>query len=172
MAAIKPDRYSGRLARILAGLVLAYGIGTLSLSSQQLILLLNGLALSVASGVTTAYLPVAIQALGRTKPSRGDVLGAGIFFAGLSDVALRLESIVARDLAHPAILNTDVAAVSIFLGVMALVAFLWAPYAEDGEVPREKWGLAGLMVAIGVAIAFAAGTAQHALTPAPFFRFD
>jgi hypothetical protein len=163
---------AGRLGRLLVGLVALFGAGVLALAPPRLILILNGLALSAAAGVATAYLPIAGLALRRALPTRGDVLGAGIFFAGLSDVALRLESIVARDLGRPDVLNTPIAAVSIFLGVVALVAFLWAPYAEDGQVPREKWGRAGLIVAAGVAIAFAAGMAQHALLPAPLVRLE
>jgi hypothetical protein len=133
---------------------------------------LNGLALSAAAGVSTAYLPIAGEALRRRVPTQGDVLGTGIFLAGLSDVALRLESIVARDLGWPAVLNSHVAAISIFLGVMALVAFLWAPYAEEGRVPREKWGRAGLMVAAGVAIALAAGAMHHLYAPSPAVRLE
>ena len=70
------------------------------------------------------------------------------------------------------VLNTHIAAISIFLSVTALVAFLWAPYAEDGQVPREKWGRAGLIVAAGVAIAFAAGMAHHVMLPAPLVRLE
>ena len=142
------------------------------LPPAHLILLLNGFALSVAAGVSTAFLPVAAHAIRRPMPSRGDVLGAGIFFAGLSDLALRTQSIVARYLGWPSIFNTDIAAISIFLGLISLVAFLWAPYADDGAVPRDKWVVAGSMVAAGVAIAFAAGLAHHTLTPSPTFRFQ
>ena len=172
MAGIILECWTGRLGRILGGLVALFAAGVLVLAPPHLILVLNGLALSAAAGVGTAYLPIAGLALRRRMPTRGDVLGAGIFFAGLSDVALRLESIVARDLGRPGVLNTHIAAVSIFLGVMALVAFLWAPYAEDGQVPREKWGRAGLLVAGGVAIAFAAGMAHHVLLPGPLVRLQ
>ena len=172
MSATIRDWMAGRLFRILAALVGVYGVLSLALRPMHLILLLNGLALSVAAGVTVAYLPVARTALRRPAPSRGDVLGVGIFFAGLSGVALRVESILARDLARPFILNTDLPAVSIFLGLLALVCFLWAPYASDGKVPREKWGFAGLMVAAGVGVAFAVGVAHHFGAPSPLFRFD
>ena len=171
MPATLRDSLSGRLLRILAALVLVYGGLAVLLRPAQLILLLNGLALSVSAGVVVAYLPVAGHALRRSGPSRGDVLGSGIFFAGLSSLALRTESIVARDLSEPFILNTDIAAVSIFLGLPALVCFLWAPYASEGRVPREKWGFAGLVVAAGVATAFAIGVAHHFITPSPLFRF-
>ncbi len=162
----------GRLFRVLAALVGLYVLLVLALQPMQLILLLNGLALSVSAGVAVAYLPVAGTALRCPAPSRGDVLGVGIFFAGLSGVALRVESILARDLAHPTILNTDFAAISIFLGLVGLVCSFWAPFASDGRVPREKWGLAGLTVASGVAMAFAVGAAHHFALPSPPFRFQ
>ena len=163
---------SGRLSRVLIAMLALYGLLTLALQPMQLILLLNGLALSVSAGVSVAYLPVAGTALRRRAPSRGDVLGVGIFLAGLSGVALRLESILARDLAYPSILNTDFAAVSIFLGLVGLVCSFWAPFAAEGRVPREKWGFAGLMVASGVALAFAVGAAHHFTLPSPVFRFE
>ena len=152
--------------------MLSYVVVAAVLTPAHLILLLNGLALSVSAGVSTAYLPVACRALRRRYPSRGDVLGTGIFLAGLSDVALRLESLAARDFAWPTVLNTDVAAISIFLGIMALVAFLWAPYGDGGQVPREKWGVAGLVVAVGVAFAFVGGLAHNVMAPPPLFRFQ
>jgi hypothetical protein len=172
MPAIVLECCAGRLGRVLGALLACFAFAVLALSPPHLILALNGLALSAAAGVSTAYLPIAGQALRRRVPTQGDVLGAGIFFAGLSDMALRLESIIARDLGRPAVLNSHAAAVSILLGVMALVAFLWAPYAQEGRVPREKWGRAGLLVAAGVAIAFAAGMAQHAIAPAPLMRLE
>jgi hypothetical protein len=166
------DCLSGRLFRILGGLIGLYAAMALALRPMHLILLLNGLALSVSAGVAVAYLPVAGTALRQAAPSRGDVLGVGIFFAGLSGVALRIESILARDLAKPFILNTDFAAVSIFSGLLGLVCFLWAPYASDGRVPRERWGAAGLMVAAGVGMAFIVSAAHHFVTPSPLFRFE
>lgn len=172
MPAVVLECCTGRLGRILGSLIAIFCAGIVVLTPPHLILVLNGLALSVAAGVSTAYMPIAGLALRRAAPTRGDVLGAGIFFAGLSDVARRLESIVARDLGRPGVLNTDIAAVSIFLAVMALVAFLWAPHAEDGQVPREKWGRAGLIVAAGVAIAFAAGMAHHAMPASPLVRLE
>ena len=171
MSATIRDCLAGRLFRILGGLVGVDVVLSAALRPMHLILLLNGLALSVSAGVAVAYLPVAGTALRQHAPSRGDVLGVGIFFAGLSGVALRIESILARDLARPAILNTDFPAVSIFLGVLGLVCFLWAPYASDGRVPRERWGYAGLMVAAGVGIAFGVTVARHFGGPAPAFRF-
>ena len=171
MPAMFRDRFSGHLFRILTGLTTLYGILTVALRPAQLILLLNGLALSVSAGVVVAYLPVAGHALRRPAPSRGDVLGSGIFFAGLSSLALRMESLVARNFSEPFILNTDIAAVSIFLGLPSLICFLWAPYASDGRVPREKWGFAGLVVAAGVAMAFTIGVAHRFITPSPLFRF-
>ncbi|WP_158810131.1 hypothetical protein [Beijerinckia sp. L45] len=172
MPATIHDCLACRLLRILGGLIGVYALLSLCLRPMHLILLLNGLALSVSAGVAVAYLPVAATALRQQTPSRGDVLGVGIFFAGLSGVALRIESILARDLAQPRILNTDLAAVSIFSGLLGLVCFLWAPYASEGRVPRERWGYAGLMVAAGVGLAFTVSAAHHFVTPSPAFRFE
>jgi hypothetical protein len=172
MSATIRDCFIGRLFRILGGLIGVYAVLSLAMRPMHLILLFNGLALSVSAGVAVAYLPVAATALRQQAPSRGDVLGVGIFFAGLSGVALRIESILARDLAQPRILNTDLAAVSIFTGLLGLVCFLWAPYASEGRVPRERWGYAGLMVAVGVGIAFTVSAAHHFVTPSPAFRFE
>ena len=163
---------SGRLGHCFGTLLLVYVIVSTILTSAHLILLLNGLGLSVSAGVSTAYLPVAARGLRRLEPSRGDVLGIGIFLTGLSDVALRLASLTARDFGWPAILNSGIAALSIFLGIMALIAFLWAPYGDAGQLPREKWGVAGLVVAIGVAVAFVGGIAHDVTVPAPLFRLQ
>ncbi len=166
------DYATGRLFRIGATLCALYAALALALRPSHLILLLDGLTLSTAAGVSVAYLPVADHALRGRAPSRGDVLGLGIFCGGLSGLAQRAASIVARDLAWPFILNTDVVALAIVLGLLALSCFLWAPYASEGRVPREKWGLAGLIAAAGVATAFAIGTAHHFMLPAPAFRFE
>ncbi len=163
---------SGRLLRGLAAALVLYVCLASSFRSMQLILLLNGLTLSVSAGVAVAYLPVAGTALRRPVPSRGDVLGVGIFLTGLSGVALRIGSILARDLAHPSILNTGFVSAAIFLGLLGLVCSFWAPFASEGRVPREKWGFAGLTVAAGVAVAFAVGTAHHFALPSPLFRFE
>ncbi len=166
------DCLSGRLFRALATLVAAYAVLAVMLRPNHLILLLNGLTLSVSAGVAVAYLPVAGAALRRLTPSRGDVLGVGIFFTGISGVALRVGSILARDLARPAILNTGFVAASIFLGLLGLACSFWAPFANEGRVPRERWGVAGLTVALGVALAFTVAAVHQFTPPSPLFRFE
>lgn len=169
---IARDLSIGRLGRLVLALSLAFAASAAAMTPAALILLLNGLSLSVSAGVATAYLPVAGSALARERPSRADVLGAGIFLAGVSDVTVRVQSLLARDFGRPEIVNTDATALAILVSIAALVAFLWAPHAEEGRVPREKWRRAGLVVATGVAIALGAGAVQHRLAPAPLVRLQ
>ncbi len=146
---------TGRLFKIVAFAGFAFAGAAVVFSAPTLILLMNGMLLSVSSGVVVAYAPVIAGALSAPFPTRGDYLVTGIFSAWLATFFSRLLSIVARDFGHPELYNSHVMTAITALGLLGGFCHLWAPNAVEGRVPRERWITTGILVSIGLFIAFA-----------------
>lgn len=149
------DLFHGRLFRIFAAAVLLFGVAALSIDAPHLILVSNGLLLAVASGVVISYAPIVFSALSARRPTRGDILGLGIFVSWLAQLMLRSISIIARNFGHPEIVNSNWVSTATSLSLMAGMLHLSAAQAVEGSVPAKRWVRTGIVVAVGVTIVLA-----------------
>ncbi len=146
----------GPLGRFVAGFLAAYAAVAWATYAPGLILVLNGVACSAAAGVCVAYLPVFVEAMRASHPSRGHFLGAGIFLVSLSILGIRVISFVARDLGWPDVYNTDWMTLPLSIGILGALLHLWAPEAIAGRIPRRRWVGSGITVSVGLLLAFVA----------------
>ena len=140
----------GRLLRLLVGAFAAYALVAWLTDAPELITIMNGIGISVAGGVCVAYAPVIPAAITRRAPTKGDLLGTGIFLVSLSVFGMRAVSVVARDLGWPGISNTDWRTAMMFTCLLGGVLHLWAPTAAEGRIPRAHWLSTGIIVAVSL----------------------
>ena len=161
------DLRNGLLLRIMAGFLLVYAVAAYETYAPSFILVLNGLSMSVASGVCVAYAPVFLGALVERHPSKGDYLGTGIFLVSCCILGMRGLSVVARDLGWPDIYNTNFMTAVMATGLIGGLLHLWAPNAVEGHLPRARWVSTGIVFAVGFFLTFALWTASQHGVPHP-----
>ena len=148
----------GRLLRVVAASALLYAVASWSIPAPHLILILNGLLLSVGSGIAVAYAPIIGTALVNAMPSKGEYLIVGIFFSWLSVFGYRGLSIVGRDFGHPEVFNSTPTTFLFSMSLMSGMLHLWAPNAVMGRLPRKRWVTTGIVVALGLFVVFVVWT--------------
>ena len=164
------DLLRGRLALPFGIIGCLFAVVAWATEAPDLILVLNALSLPIAAGGAVAYLRVAITALMTRTPGRADILAIGIWLASCDRVLARLSSMAARDLGMPSIYNSDITSTYVFLGVLAGLCFLWAPFGGGTKAPSRAWICGGLIAAAVVTIFMMVVAARSLGGPSPAFQ--
>lgn len=155
---------NGRLLRFVLLALSLYGLAACATGAPAMILILNDLLLSAAAGVCIAYASVLPGALAAVRPTKGDYLGAGIFFVSLCMLLLRVVSAIGRDMGWPEIYNTHAITFAYALGFIGALMHLWAPKVEAGRLPQERWVQTGALVGAGLFLSLICWAVRAAAT--------